>query len=777
MDKQRRAFSYSPNFLLLCAAILGAFSTFSQVLIFREELVLLEGNELVLSSLLCCWLLGLSFGAAVPRWFCFDRFPGFAPGLILCAPLILWLSILITRCFISIFAIPPEEVCSPIYVFILSVCSVFPAGLFYGFCFSLMAILFKNGSEERQHSKVPGETVGSIFSYEAIGSVTGGLILVFYLLPGLNTTRIILATFGFALIIVSLGNAARPVIMVVFAFFSLLVFILLQGTFPDTLNSRSVDTCWHNQHPGYELKFVTDTPYQRLELGVREEQFTLYGNGVPLFSFPNEYEFSQWGHLALSQNSRPRSVLVIGTNGVSGIKALVEHQPYEIVCIDLDPQVQILEHQFENWKFMEAENTIITMKPADPRSYISSLPPLCKFSVIALNQPDPSNGLTNRVYTMEFFKQLASHLEAKGVLTLSITGTPNNSEGDVGLYGATIYWTLKKAFTHVLVLPGTKWVFFASNADVLSSDPKEIIRRFEASNIKSSSFLSNFFTLYYEPERIGQLQKTLDNNKNILINKDQKPVCYLYSIVLWLKQHGYLQKLPLTGIANQSFWTAGFYFMALFGLVLFFLVFSRLVIRAETAGLIIPFQILASAGFTGMGAQLSILLFYQTQAGSLYKLIGIFFGVFMGGMAMGSQEAIHRLRKSKNNVIRQLLWADLRFSLLLFITPVLIYFSTAEYFSVPAIEIMLLAWTGWLAYGMGYLFPLCAAQIEIENGSVNLTAAYTVLSDNVGGAFGALITGIVLIPFFGIMQSFLLFASIKFILLVLAWRKQPKGIV
>ncbi|MDX9754327.1 MAG: hypothetical protein RBU29_10225, partial [bacterium] len=402
-------------------------------------------------------------------------------------------------------------------------------------------------------------------------------------------------------------------------------------------------------------------------------------------------------------------------------------------------------------------------------AFFSLIPASLTFRVIALNQPDPLNGLTNRVYTREFFSQARAHLAEKGVLVFSITGTPNYEQGDLGFYGATLYWTLRDIFPHVLVLPGTTWWFFASPSPLLTSDPAELTTRYQEAQVQSSLFRPEFYSLYYEPPRIEALHSLLEQNSQAVRNTDTAPVCYFYTFCLWLKQYGYLPGLSLQQLAQggslRIFLLGGT--MVLMGTLP--LIVVRLLSPRSARPQAYPTTILVFNGLTGMSVELCVLLFYQTQTGCLYEHISIFFGVFMAGLALGAQQALSWIANRALPLPRLLWVVDLGFTVLLLVTPLLLYFCRPAFFSVPVIELVLLFWIGVLAYGMGLVFPAASGCIAQHTPQTPAIAGWAGMSDNLGGAVGAFGTGIVLIPLLGLPATIWCLAGFKLLLVGWGW--------
>jgi len=761
MSSETRSERLSRGWVVAAAFLLGCFSTTSQVLLFREELVVLAGNEWVLSLLLTGWTLGIAFGALLPRRFSTQHIlDSLLPLSLIAIPILFILSVLFLRLSPWLFSLPMEDQPSPLAMAFISLISVLPLGLMIGFAFPVTAAAWneskKSKTELPSSDKAVG--VGSVFTWESFGSAAAGMLLVFWWIPRWDPFTLTAILGGLLLLLFLLRSERRGFSFTLyFILLGIVAFSIGLGA-PQSLERWSEQRRWQSRHPGFALKKSLETQYQRLELGERDNQFTVFGNGTPLFSFPNEYEDAQWAHVALSQRPDPESILLIGSGGTDRLQHLAEHQPKSILCIEIDPGI------VELTPFSLPGDTMkstIRWDHTDPRRFLSSLPEEQKFSVIAVNQPDPANGLLNRLYTKEFFQLVHRHLQNNGVFAFTVTGTPNYEFGDVGVYCGTLYWTLRDVFPNVLPIPGMQWWFFASPALPLLSEPDAVIQRFQKQNPDCALFLPDQLSLAYEPLRIEQTLSAFETYAHLPRNTDLRPLCYLYNLLLWSKRYGYLrnfsiEKIPATGsdqLLGGLIAVGALFWVNTLGI--------RLGIRGKKRSISAPLSALSAAGLAAMGAELSILLFFQCRVGSLYREIGIFFGIFMLGLAAGSAAGTRWVSRARCPAVRLLLRCDRLFIFLLWLTPLVLFIASIPQLPVMSVEILLLGWMGIVATAAGLFFPIVIQTLESPEASISRLAGWADAADNFGGALGALVTGILLVPFFGLMQTFYVFAGLK----------------
>ncbi len=782
MDSIFERLRCSQGFVLTTAFGMGCFATLSQVILFREELTILEGNELTLSLLLVWWLSGITFGALIPQKIHAEKWLSYLfPAALLALPLCLCYGVTFIRLSPDLFSLPVEEKPSPAYMLILSLGAVAPIGVSIGFAFPLLAIRLKTAHMRRdlETSDNASQLTGSVFIYESFGSVLAGALLILRVVPYFNPFEIAAFMFGFFFLLFFIQAGPSTWIR---SFWGVLLGSLIVAFgfgIPRALDSYTAQQRWDGRHPGYTLTRVLETPYQRLEVGERDEQFTVFGSGAPLFSFPNEYEYAHWAHMALSQSPGAERILLLGASGVDLLKGMAEYHPTSLVCIEIDPGIQEIVQPFLDHDSKAAFHRSVQFETVDPRDYfLESQSKDTLFDLIAVNQPNPSNGVLNRFYTRDFFQLARNILNDDGVFVIAVEGTPNYEFGDIGTFCGTLYWTLKDVFQNVLVIPGTQWWYFASPNRSLIADPDIIAERFPKDEIPN--FAPELFSVYYDPGRIEQLQPAFEARKSLPKNTDLQPLCYLYDLILWTKQYGYLRWAPVERLAGMSKELIGVGVAAAFLLFLIPYVGFRIFTSRSMKKAAAPLTALSTAGLGAMGAEIAILLFFQSRVGALYQHIGLFFGVFMLGLAFGSSTGVRFLRKHPAQYPTLLVSVNTAFFFMLITAPLIFHLIASSGFSTMgtgAIEILLLTWIGSIAYFGGLLFPTAVRAMEQTGDSLPSISGWADAADHFGGMLGALITGALLIPLLGLVNTFYIFAGIKAldILILVYWKNdQPR---
>jgi spermidine synthase len=758
--------SHSYVAVLTAAFLLGCFATLAQVILFREQLIILEGNELALSLLLFWWLIGISFGALLPKRFGAEkRLPLLFPSVLIATPLLLAASVVVTRMSPWFLALPVEEKPSPFSMFLISMESVLPIGVGIGFAFPVMALAYKRARCERNmDSHIDAISIGAIFGWESFGSVFGGLLIMLKMTPRYDPFSIVffMLTGVFLLLLFERKRRQSPGRIWGILLLAMAMAILFQ--IPNRLDAWSASIRWDARHDGYRAVRSLETPYQRLEIGERDGQFTVFGSGAFLFSYPNAYESSHWAHVALSQLPNPDSVLLIGSGGRDLIEHILEHRPQRFVCVEIDAGIQTIMMEAEESRMQPIDG--VEWVYSDPRRYLSELKDGEKFDVIAINQPDPSNGLLNRFYTREFFTLANERLRPGGVFVITATGTPNYQFGDIGVFCGTLYWTLRDVFPNVMAVPGVQWWFFAGPSHRFCADPDVLANRMREQDVQCDRFAPELYSLYFDELRIEQLQPVLDSYQELPRNTDLRPLCYLYDLIIHSKQYGFFKHLSI-----ERFSASGLSLLLLSCVIILFLygllAFGiRISLPKNMVSGFSPLLLLAAAGLASIGAEIAILLFFQSRVGYLYQHVGIFLAFFMLGLALGAAAGNHLLRTRKNSCHALLLRTDSGLITLLAISPLIL--AATDFFSLSVIqtEILLLGWIGFIAFAAGVLFPLVSRAVEESVDDLTAVAGKVDMSDCFGGAVGALLLGAFLIPIVGLAAVFYIFVGIKILALL-----------
>ena len=137
----------------------------------------------------------------------------------------------------------------------------------------------------------------------------------------------------------------------------------------------------------------------------RLDQYSIYGNGQILTSFPDPYQSALKAHFILCEHPHPEKVLLIG-GGISGIiKEILKHPVKTLHYVELDATLVGMGRKYlPSEDKMALRDPRVTIFLNDGRYYVKK----CQehYDVIILNLPDPSTALLNRFYTLNFFTEI-----------------------------------------------------------------------------------------------------------------------------------------------------------------------------------------------------------------------------------------------------------------------------------------------------------------------------------------------------------------------------------
>ncbi|MCL5097662.1 MAG: hypothetical protein M1608_09070, partial [Candidatus Omnitrophica bacterium] len=221
-----------------------------------------------------------------------------------------------------------------------------------------------------------------------------------------------------------------------------------------------------------------------------------------------------------------------------------------------------------------------------------------------LDAPDPSTSQINRFYTAEFLAEVKKILSPGGVLSFALGHYENYVSPELARMLASEHRTLRESFAHVLMIPGGRIYFVASDGPLNLGIASVLENRRISTRLVKRPYLDATLS----SDRLADLQRAIRQPASI--NKDLNPVLYYYYLLHW---------------ANQ--------FKVRFGMLegLFLILLGVYLARLRGASLA-----LFTAGFSGSSLEIVLLLCFQAFSGSLYYQIGIVVSLFMAGLAVGA---------------------------------------------------------------------------------------------------------------------------------------------
>lgn len=679
--------------------LLGFLATSSQILLLREFSAHFYGNELTFGVVLASWLLWGGVGSLLaPRWsFQQVHLAKFYYGVIF----FIALSLVGVRVFRFLTGILPGELIglTPVLGLSFGLCLLvsFPLGMLF---------VFNVGRASGR--------VSDVYRLESLGATAAGLTVYFFFLPYLSAWQA--ATFigaTSAWLTFCFVDKKKNWVIAALLTFILMAFILLDMPMQKLY--------WKPYH----LLASRDTRYGKLQVIQIEEQTSLYSNSSPVYSHPDRASAEEAVHFALLQNPEAEKILLIG-GGAGG--TLAEILKYPRACVDyveLDPDVIRLSRLFlPNEEKSALSDARVHLFFKDGRAFLQETDN--SYDGVLISLPEPSTVQLNRFYTREFFQLTRKRLTSAGILSFIIASAEDYIGGELQLFLASLYHTLKEVFPHVEVIPGARNVFLACS-EPLQVDPEVLAQRVEALDLETLYFTRSFLLDRLHALRRGRLETAIKATRNRL-NTDLTPISFYFQIILW---GAHFRGLEVKGLKYFSQLSPSC--LLALPLAFFSLVSAWLLLRRKKRSF--PLIPLAVMGFTTIVAEIILLVWFQALYGYLYGSVALLLSIFMLGLFIGSWVGARKVGFS----FRQLVFIQAGFLFLLFAFQVMMRARPPQ-----LIPFLILFAFGYLG---GELF-IVSNQLYIRT-RADYGLGYGL--DLLGSFGGALITTTLLIPLTGLV--------------------------
>jgi spermidine synthase len=173
-----------------------------------------------------------------------------------------------------------------------------------------------------------------------------------------------------------------------------------------------------------EIIFARDSRYQHLVLTRFKDDLRLFLNSHLQFSSRDEYRYHEaLIHPGLASVPVARRVLVLGGGDGLAVREVLKYPQIEsITLVDLDPEMTRL---FSTHAMLTQLNQKSLLSPklhvtnADAFPWVDTSTE--SFDFIVIDFPDPTNYSLGKLYTTAFYRAVARHLSAQGVMVVQST--------------------------------------------------------------------------------------------------------------------------------------------------------------------------------------------------------------------------------------------------------------------------------------------------------------------------------------------------------------------
>jgi spermidine synthase len=383
-----------------------------------------------------------------------------------------------------------------------------------------------------------------------------------------------------------------------------------------------------------------------------------------------------------------------------------------------------------------------------------------QFDMIFIGLSSPQDLRMNRLFSSEFFSVARQKMRPGAMIVLTLPGSLTYVSPELRDLNGCIWDTLKTVYRYVRIIPGDTNLYVASDSDKLQRvTAAEMTKRLEQRKIKTSLFTKTYIEYRLHERWLKWFDQSMEGRAKY-INSDFHPLGVFYSLSHW----NALFSPYLTGVFK---WFAGMNIAVGMVIISFFTVLiGVLFLKWPTpSGYSPPYAILTT-GFSAMIFDLAIIFTFQTLYGCLYHQIGLLMAVFMIGVALSSHMMNRRIdRINKMASVFLLLEAGvILFSLLLpfvFLIPSHYLEKTVVYFILYGVFFAAAFLAGT---SIGLQFPLASKiylNLPTRGQSVARTAGLLYGADLLGGFFGGLLGGVLLLPILGLKESCFMIAMIK----------------
>ncbi len=591
------------------AFLLGFLATAFQIYLLREFAASFYGNELLFGFVLGAWLLWGGIGSlAGPK---LPLGPDRLPTLYASSAALFFASLALLRFSHRLLGILPGEL----------------TGLVPAVAFSLVLALFVSfplGLAFVLNAARLGGDAPRVYFLESLGAAAGGLAVHLFLIPRFSNWQ------GAA----AVTAAAAAALFIAFrpsrAWAPAAVALTLAAAFA-TLDLPAARSAWKP----FALAASEDTPYGKLQVIRTGDQFSLYSDGLAVFSYPDTEAAEEAVHFGLLQRSGAKDVLLIGGGAGGGCGEALKHPGVRIDYVELDPAIIRLAG-----RFLPADGLAALRDPRvriileDGRRYLERTDR--SYDAILLSLPEPATAQLNRFYTREFFRQAAGRLRPAGVLSLVVPSAENYIGDDLQKFLATLDATIRSVFPHLAAIPGGRAVFLASTAP-LETDPAVLAAELAGRGLRTKFVSPDMLPSRLSPMRTEYLERRIRGTPG-LVNRDLVPVSYYFHSVLWAAQFRGAEARALRLLARiPPFWALDLPLLLAAGLL------AWVALRAGRSPVrfLVPLMI---AGFTSILVEMAVLIVYQARFGYVYGKISLLLAAFMAGLAAGSFGGLKRRR-------------------------------------------------------------------------------------------------------------------------------------
>jgi len=701
----------------------GLVSILGQVVLLRELNVAFYGSELIYVLALGLWLLWTAVGAMAGRR---TTVPAAwrVRALLLAVSLVLPLSIVFIRAVRRIFgAVPGAYLPFPSQMLAMAL-ALLPACVLLGLLFQWAAKRYVG----------QGRTLARAYAVESAGAIAGGALATLFLAAGVQNLQAgLLCGLTAAAAACLPWRRDRPRWLLPTTLVPV-VLLLASLVWSGSLDRRLTGI----EHPN--LVASRDSPYGRVTVTALHGQRSVFVNDALAYESEGT-DTEELVHLAALQHPAPRTVLVLGGVMEPILQEVRGHAPVAVDQVLLNRILFELAAPYSTPLPAHGPGReSFSLTVGDTRRFLERTSGV-RYDLVLVAMPEPASGQDNRFYTREFFRLCKGRMAPGGVLAFRLRASENLWIPHLVRRNAAIHRALGEVFQDVLVLPGPVNIVIASD-EPLARDPDILAARFRERRIEARLVSPGYIRYLLTNDRRAEIEEMMAASR-VPANTDARPVCYQYTLLLWLSRFFpalAMMDLEMAGVAG-GWLIAPVAAWLLLALALRWWPASR------------RFMMAAAAGFLGMVLETVLILNYQVRSGILYQDLGILLTLFMAGLAAGAA-AMDRASRTGGGGAGLPRWTGAA------VVGGLVLLNLLTAWLLQAGAVAGLAVTGLLLMAGGFLTAAAFAWASLHRVADQRAVVSPLYgADLLGGCAGSLLATLFLVPVAGLAGTALLLAA------------------
>lgn len=730
----------------------GCTALVAQTLLFRDFLGVFEGSELSFAVFFCSWLFWAAVGALLARRrgalaeACTRRYE-FMPLVFLPAYLLHSGCIRHARelADVAAYELFPFARMLPVAWFANA-----PTALCTGVLFTLAC---------RWVSRDHAIPVARVFIIEAAGSFVGGAAVT--ILLGLGVAdQVVAAWAALAVTLATLGYRVAMGSPWPGAPAALAMALVLATGLPARWAHRAAVQRWQTVMAEGKYAGTFATPRARYAYGSYHEQFNVVAWNSVVDTIPDTESASEVLAVHLAQQPDARQVLIFGPGSYALCSRLLGLPGVDtITWLDPDPDYpgRLLDVMPASLRRTSAR---LKVPQADVRRYLEAGD--LSYDLVIWNLPDVNTLALNRYVTRDMWTLLKTRMAPGGVLGVRLAGGENVMGGERITVGAGMYRTLAEVFEAIVIKPGDDTWLMASSGSGLSGSPGELRDRFAAIPGAADLYPPDALLAAYLPDRMAFQRTAYEeaiqaDRRELLLNTDRHPRALLHCLLLAAREGGGSGELTnwirTFAVAGHGIIPAA---LAMYALLrgIYVVTTRRRYGGPPGRGTRAAFDwyaLVFGTGALSMSLGIMLMFLYQSLFGSMYLLVGLLSALFMLGLAAGGR-TFEWLSATPTRCPRRLL---VPLALVHALLLVLLLGASARWPEPAFAFLFFLAG----AAGGGYV-PLAAAALKRTGLSDQRAGGTLAWCDDLGGAIGGTLCGMLLLPVFGTGYVLLLLLAV-----------------